>query len=187
MSLTSSSPTASRFINSADHVAERAHQNGHSSVPLVRGSKYSDGSPNRRQREQPSGLFVRVCLIVADLNCFHCLKIQFEIDLIKPIRLQTGLFASGPMPRPTTTNFRDRFGHTQQNPALMQRVHALNGHRGAIITVTLALFSSLPHKSTFVQWSRASSYMSPGMARKLTFRKDVLPTRDVYPSVHKEM
>jgi hypothetical protein len=27
--------------------------------------------------------------------------------------------------------------------------------------------------------------MSPGMARKLTFRKDVLPTRDVYPiSVH---
>jgi hypothetical protein len=29
--------------------------------------------------------------------------------------------------------------------------------------------------------------MSPGMARELTFRKDALPTRDVYPSVHKEM
>ena len=29
--------------------------------------------------------------------------------------------------------------------------------------------------------------MSPSMARKLTFRKDVLPIRDVYPSVYKEV
>lgn len=83
---------------------------------------------------------------MVDLNCFHCLKIQFETDLIKPIRLQTGLFASDPMPRLTTTSFRDRFGHAQQNPTLMQRVHVLNGHGGAIIAVTLALFNSLPHK-----------------------------------------
>ena len=75
-------------------------------------------APNRRQREQLSGLCVRVCLIVADLNCVHILKIGVEIDLIKPIWLQTGLFASSPMPRPNTTNFRDRFGRTQQNPGL---------------------------------------------------------------------